>query len=420
MTSLAGVTGAEPSPSKSETVGSEDDLRRAVDAVRSAPNASLLAAFASDVLFRQAEGKLLFAGREFVEGRAKEHGVVREGADTPLGNLMTIVERGPESTRERTLLAAFAVTGFEKSLGTLPSEQGGDRTEALKRFIRHADWLESNTPFVVYPLAEALLPPPLVRELYSLLGKLVAADTGFTSADRARQAGRLSALAAVRDPSGSEALAFVADGGTDPVVRSFARSLMGRSVTEATSARLTGHVGRPVRSGWSRVWRWCTGFALLEWAARFSWFVMRGRSDVDVALVEGGFTVKRRHLLLGRVLRESQETYTTATLVGAGREVRVPGAPLLVGALSLSIGFLVGGVFLFDGLRSGDSRLLAVGAAFLALGAGLDFVVDTWLPARKGAVTVHLHFPKRSVHVTGVAIGDADRFLTSLRNRFKD
>ena len=78
-----------------------------------------LGALALDVLSRQAEARVLFAGREFVDKRASEHDVTRETAATAAGNLRTILERGPETAHERGLVAAFAVAGadarFEKA-----------------------------------------------------------------------------------------------------------------------------------------------------------------------------------------------------------------------------------------------------------------------------------------------------------------
>ena len=85
---------------------SAKDVKQAVAAAKEAPTA--LGALALDVLSRQGEARLLFAGREFVDARAKEHGV--DDASAKLGGLdvLALLREGPTDARGFATLAALA------------------------------------------------------------------------------------------------------------------------------------------------------------------------------------------------------------------------------------------------------------------------------------------------------------------------
>ena len=70
------------------------DVQRAIEIVGKLPPKSRLATFASGVLLSQADAGTTFAGREYVETRARSVGLTREEAETDAGNVMTILERG--------------------------------------------------------------------------------------------------------------------------------------------------------------------------------------------------------------------------------------------------------------------------------------------------------------------------------------
>src|SRR5687767_2148276 len=84
--------------------------------VRAHPHADRLAALCFDVLSGQAEGKALYSGRRMLRMRAAAHRVLRSEAETTVGNLVTILERGPERAIEWTAIAGFAVRGLEITL----------------------------------------------------------------------------------------------------------------------------------------------------------------------------------------------------------------------------------------------------------------------------------------------------------------
>src|SRR4051794_33983556 len=121
-----------------------ETLDRVLLEVRTHAHGARLAALCFDVLSSQAEGRTLYAGRRIMRVRAAAHRVSRSEADSELGNVITILERGPERMPEWALIAAFAVRGLELKL----AEAGtGEHREVVERFARHADWLELSTPF---------------------------------------------------------------------------------------------------------------------------------------------------------------------------------------------------------------------------------------------------------------------------------
>src|SRR3954467_2753359 len=131
-----------------------ETLDRVLSEVRTHSHGERLASLCFDVLSSQAEGRALYAGRRIMRVRAAAHRVSRSEADTELGNVIAILERGPERTLEWALIAAFAVRGLDVKL----LEAGpGERREVVERFARHADWLELSTPFAPYRFVRDLL-----------------------------------------------------------------------------------------------------------------------------------------------------------------------------------------------------------------------------------------------------------------------
>lgn len=400
-----------------ETLRAED-VHRVVEEVRGHPRREAVGALALDVLSRQAEGRTLFAGKEHVEARAEHHGVKREDADVGGTNLLAVLERGPESARERGLVAAFAVDAFGRRL----AEAGDDEAKQLvERFVRHADWLEVGTPYAVYSFVDALLGDGGSAPVWRAVAEAALVDArsggGPRHDARARNAARLSALASSRSPAAREALVRVASEADDRVVCALARELGGEPA-DPDGTRLAGRLGPPRRPPARAVLRLVTGVAAFAWLLRLSGRLVGVRRDVEVELVPGGLVVRREFRLLGRTVRRSEERYTMSALAGVGREVRYPMLHLLVGLVALSVGVLAGGLLAFDALRTGETLLLLLAAALVLVGGGLDLALDVLVPAREGRVSVDLTLlPGRSVRLEGVAVDEADRFVEALRRR---
>lgn len=414
----------------SEAVRAED-VRRAVAAVREAEAAAALAALAYDVLSRQAEGRALFAGREYVEARADAHDVAREKAETSAGNLRTILERGPESALERALVAAFAVRGLGDKLAAASEEE---RAKVLERFVRHAEWLELATPHAVYPFVGELLAEDERQKVWDALARSIveedAKEAGKPDADvaaRARIAARLAVLAGGGEP-GRAALEWVAAEAKGAGTRELARVMGGgaggaagdaaRDGDAAREAVIEGRVARVRGSGVREILRVVTGWALLVWAARTLGAALGLKREARVELGADALRIHRKTHLLGRTIREVDETYTLSAIAGAARDVRYASLHLLVGATALALGVLLGGVLAFDGIRSGDVVLLVAAAVVILVGAGLDLALDVLVPATRNRVALDLRMlPQRTLRLSRIERADADRFLAALAKK---
>jgi hypothetical protein len=398
----------------------DEDVERAAAEVVAHGERRGLGALCFEVLSRQAEGRVLFAGREFVEARAREHAVDRARAGTSVGNLLDVLERGPGTARERALVAAFGVAGLGAVLGATREPE-----PILVRFARHADWLETASPYVVYPFVDRLLDAPVAAALWSTLAERTLAESregDVSTASRARQAARLAILAA--SVAGQRELARVAAEAEDPVVRgvaeAFARGAAGGVSTSAQAGppMLRGRVARARGGPFREALRWLSGWALASWGLRGLLVLAGHRREGSLELVEQGVRVRRSTQLFGRVVRESDEVWAWAALAGVRQETRHAGLALALGAAGLAAGIVVGGLLGFDGLRAGEPSLLAIAALVVLAGTGLDLVLDLFFARRSGRVACELRTLVRgAVRLEGVEALAVDRFFGAVERR---
>lgn len=394
-------------------------LDRAAGEARAHAARDVLGALAFDVLSRQAEGKVLFSGREFIDKRASEHGVTRNDAQTGAGNLLDILERGPEQGFERAMIAAFAVHGFgSRLLESSPEE----RSALVSRFVRHADFLELGTAYTMFPFVDSMLPLESAASLWQEVAQTIVDDASGAEAERARarNAARLSALAASSSDAARDALERVVESGAvDAPTRAFALALRGDSkLAPSRGVRIRGRVAPKRRSFAMRVLRWGTGWALLAWLARGIGALFGLRHELEVTLGGKQIDVREERFVLGRRIAESKSTLMPDAIVEAGRAARYPALRLTVGVAALSIGLLFGGLVMFDGARSGELSLMLAGAGLALAGALLDLAIDVLGPGRRARVSVE--FSARSGRVFRIAkvpLEDADRFIDRVRLR---
>ncbi len=381
-----------------------------------------LGALAYDVLSRQAEGRTFYAGQKLVRSRADEHGVRHDAAGTEAGNLLAILERGAETPLERALVVAFAVAGFGDALA-----QGTDKdaTDRIFRFVRHADWLEICTDHRVYAFAEPLLEASWAARVWREVAQAVVDDAAGRDGElprvRAKNAARVSALAAAGSEAAKNALrSVIRSAALDEPTRLLASTLAGDGAEPpaALAPRVEGELGRAPRVGALEVLRWLSGWAIAAKLIAALAFVLGLRRRAELRLAKDGVEVRTEVSLLGRTVRERHETWRLDALEGAGRQVRYPAVHLVVGALALSVGVLFGGLVLFDGARSGELVLLLLAAGLVAGGAGLDLALDVLVPGAKATVTVDLQpRARRPLRLTRVSLEEADRFLRALQKR---
>ena len=95
-----------------------------------------LSALCFDVLSHNAEARSLATSRRALRVRAATHRLSRADGDTMFGNVLQVLERGPEGPNEWAMIAAFAVRGLELKLA---DANASERRELVERFARHGD-----------------------------------------------------------------------------------------------------------------------------------------------------------------------------------------------------------------------------------------------------------------------------------------
>lgn len=409
---------AAPMGSRSSRPPGDDvAIEKIAAEAREHPHKGPLGALAFDVLSRQAEARVLFAGREFVDKRASEHGVTRENAGSAHGNLRTILERGPETDTERALVATFALVGLDARYARSSEEE---RTTLVDRFARHVDWLEVATPYTVWNLVDRVVSVALARAFWDEVAQSVvddAGERGRVAATRGRNAARITALASSGSAAAQEALQKIGASRLDAVTRGVLGAISGGGAKPADkAARVAGTMRTPRPRGVMRVLALVSGFALIGWAIRGVLRLAGIRREAELALAGTDLEVRERRFAFGRTVRERSDRVALTAILTAGREVRYPSVHLYVGAIALAIGVLVGGTWIFEGARSGELVLLTIGASLLLGGALLDLALDVLVPASRGRVSVELALHRgRRVRVDGIALDDADRFLDAIR-----
>lgn len=387
------------------------------------PSGEALSALAFELMSRQAEGRLLFSGKEYVERKASERKLARDDAKTSAGNLLSVLERGAENDTERVLVAVAMVRGLSVALN---AAEGDARAAVISRFVRHADYLELSTPISIWSAISVALDADLRPQLHAELAQRIvddgSGDRGRSHAMRARNTARLSALASWDgEPSARRALDDVRQTrALDPATAALASSLAPGKATANEAREVKGLLERPrVRSVW-RALSLITGVALLGWALRGLLALVGARREVDLRIVDAGIELEERTRAFGRVLRQTKSAFTFAGVRSVVREVRYPRLHLYAGAIALGLGVLVGGIWIFDGVRGGDFRLAALGAGLLLAGALLDLVLDVVVPAQRGRVSVEVAAERgRRVRIGNLPLAEADAFVGALRARMR-
>jgi hypothetical protein len=392
------------------------DLDRAASVARTLKDGDALGALCYDVLGRQAEGRGLFSGSKFVNGRANAHGVNQARADTPLGNLLPLLKRGPESDLERALVAALFMRGFAGAVAARPAE----RKALCERHAAHCDWLELSSPYRVLPLLDLMLEPDLASDVLRELGQLVLREDDKTvvPAVRARNAGRISALSQSSLPAARAALDQIKNEAQDSWSVVMASVALGRTSTPPArdrSVELRGRPGRFPRGALRSLLRWVSGWALLIWIARVVLLAVGFRREAEVALYGNVLRVRVQTSLLGRLARSSEQVHALSALRSAKRAARYPSLPLVLGAICFALGVLLGGLFAFDAARVGDRALWLGAAAFALGGSALDLLFEVVIPGHRGRVVLDVDMGRgQGVRLAGVTIDEADQFLSEL------
>ena len=153
----------------------------------------------------------------------------------------------------------------------------------------------------------------------------------------------------------------------------------------------------------------------MAWAVRATLWVLGYRHTVELRAAHGAIRVAREQTLIGRTIRRSDETLSMRALGGVEHRAWFPSLQLYIGSLCFSLGIILGGLFLIDGVRTGETYLLFLGAAFILVGGGLDFLLQLVLPGVRGEQYIDLRtLSGRGLSVRGGSQEEAVLFAASL------
>ena len=382
-------------------------LDKIAEEVRAHAQRPALAALAATLLARMAESELRHLSPDAVGQRIRELGLPREDANFPSGNVFEILERGPESEVDHALVAALAVSHWVD----LP---GPRRAEVMEVWTERALWLATQTRYPVFACVDRLLDGHAADAFWEKVGARLLSARAETPAEAARAAAWCAALRASTSIESGRVLGRVGDEAKDDVVRSMAAP----HVTGGGGAHtVKGHAGHAPPGGARGVLRLISGWALLQWLARALAFVVTLRRDVTLQFGGAGLEVLGSTRLFGREVRSARATYPLRSVKTASREVRYPRAHLLVGAVALGASLLVGGVWVAEGVRTGETYLLMAGGALISGGALLDLLLGVLPFGRRGRVALRVDADSARIAVVGAEEARVDAFLRELERR---
>lgn len=383
------------------------------EALLALPAAGKLGLLAFDVLSRQGEGRVMFTGREFVKKRADAHGVTREDAATKQGNVLDILERGAETSAERRLLCTLAAIGFDAE----------DRDAAqVSKTVGHAAWLQTATEFAwLDALVKTCEGPTRTRVIEEVAQRAVDLGGGGARNEpnaRAVAIVCLAALAQAKDEGARTHLAsLAANTSLDPMLRASADALVPQASSDqrVEGALLPARVG-----GLRRVLTYVSGWALLRALGRGA-FALAGREvRMTASLVGKELHFEEQGSLLGGPSKNKRVSLPVTSLLSVTREAKHASVPLILGGVALAGGLLVGGTFLFDGLRSGELVLASVGAALALGGIVVDVAAEVWRRRRGATSTLEFVFPRdQAMRVRVPSNTAADAFVSAIRSRLR-
>lgn len=337
-------------------------------------------------------------------------GLTREDAETPFGNVLTILERGVENDGERALLGALLALSIKLAPPTDP--------DAVIQLTSHLVWLAAHTPCDALSVLDTALgaeAAPIWEAVAALLidadrppsdfglpeALVAAASLRRSGSDVAREQ-RSVAAAQVSDPAllalllpRAEELGGELLGEVQPAPR-------GPLLTTLLALTLLLFVVQVVRV----VGRYAFGY----------------RRPAAIRLGPQGLELSQRIELMGRVLRDRATIVPLSNLARVTREVKYSRVGLYVGLAALTIGTYIGTGFFVDGVRvpGGSWPLLGIAALFLLAGLCIDFVLSTGADALRGRCRVIVvPLRGRTVCVGSLDPQRADSLLSVLAERLR-
>jgi hypothetical protein len=357
-----------------------DPELRAFDALAAHGRLSDLVAIVRALATTAAEGRTSpWTSPEKVRAIAEEAKLTLADAETPFGNALAVLERGPENDSERALARALWAHAIAEAPPKGSEEEDRVATDVL--------WLATHTPFDAMPLLDRALGDASAELWNAIADRIRRVDQG-----KAPALGRGEALVACA------ALAESAS----PTARKHAVKLaaelkdqaMGRILTAATAPpeeTLDGELGMAPRGPVATTALAVTGLLFAIHVVRLvARLALAYRRPAELTVSSSGIHIHARTLLLGRTVRERDHVILRSGLTRATREVRFPHLAFYAGLLALALGSYLGVATLIDGARAASPSLLLTGLLIVAAGVLLEMVLGSVQPGAAGRCRVVL------------------------------
>ena len=330
-----------------------------------------------------------------VTAAADEAKLDRGEADTPFGNALEVLGRGPEDAAERALAAALWAHAV--------AESPRSKTEDEDVLAGDILWLATHTAFDATSLLDRALGDDADGLWEAIAARVKRIDHGKGGALGRGEA--IVGAAALASSSATRAKTLAAELGTqlsDPVL---VRMLGTAGHVAPSEVRLEGEIVPAPRGPVVTALLAMTGILFVVHAVRLlARVALAYRRPAVVSLTDGGVRLESRTEMLGRTLREREQVIVRSGLVRVVREVRYPRIAFYAGLLALAIGSYLGVRAFVDGVRSASPSLLLVGLLIVILGIAADFVLGSLVPGSRGRCRVA--FVPRTGGV--VCVGDVD------------
>lgn len=385
------------------------EAQKAYDALSALPKVSELAKLAAGSLCDPTRAP--FADADAIEVARVDLGLSREDGETPFGNAITVLERGPEDAAEKALVEALAAHAIAESP---PRGEESESTHARDLLRLGARFGIDAFPLVDRALGDGAL------ELWEAVGEAVRrADALKSGSGRAEAIVGAAALASATSDAARVIRKKLSSQVRDPLlVRIVGDGDAGAGSSEG-ERRLEGELTEGVRSPLRTTLLAVSGLLFAISVLRIlGALALVYRRPAEVLVTKSGVRVRAKTMLLGRMLRETDTHIATPALVRASREVRYPRMGLYAGLFALAIGSYVGLSTFVDGVRAASPSMLLAGLVIVALGIALDFALGAVRSGAKGKCLV-LFEPEKGqrVCVAGVDPKSADLALGLLRGR---
>lgn len=298
--------------------------------------------------------------------------VTMDDANTPLGNVRQVLDRGIENPAEQNLLGALLALGVARSLPEVP--------EQLQVMTANLVWLAAHTPCSALEFLDDAL-GERSGVIWEAIAR-VARAPGLSSPDFGNTEALVAAAALCRSESevAHRARLHLAQNTVDPVMRALLSG--GPNRTELSGELRCAPFG-PIATG-------LLALTLLLFVGRglalIARFALAYRRPATLRIGPQGLEIHHRIELMGRVLRDRATLVPLANLSRVTREVRFARVGLYAGLCALVIGTYFGVGLIVDGVRvpGGSPPLLGMAVTCIIVGLGLDFLLSTAADSARG------------------------------------